>query len=309
VFGYVLYLLLFFQPLGTIANMFASIQNASVGGARVLRLLGTEPDLKESPDAKETDVLQGNILFDNACFSYIDGEQVLDNLTLDIKRGERIAIVGPTGAGKTTLISLIPRFYDVNSGRILIDGVDVREYKFRTLRRNIGMVLQDNFLFAGSILENIRYGKLGASDEEVFEASKKAGAHPFINMLPDGYETLVGERGAVLSIGQRQLIAFARALLADPPILILDEATSSVDAYSEILIQQSLENLLKHRTSIIIAHRLSTIVNSDTIIVLVDGKVKQKGDHVSLMQDTGGLYHKLYSMQFAESTKEMKIKQ
>ena len=300
VFGYVLYMLLFFQPLGSLVNMFSNIQNAVVGGWRVLRLLETDPDMFEINKPIIMENVEGHISFKDVDFSYLENEEVIRNISIDVSPGERLAIVGPTGAGKTTLISLIPRFYDVKKGHIEIDGVNVKNFQFSSLRTNIGMVLQDNYLFSDTIIENIRYGKLGANDQEVIAAAKKAGAHPFIEMLPRGYNTKIGERGAILSIGQRQLIAFARTLLSDPPILILDEATSSVDAYSEILIQQSLENLLKDRTSIIIAHRLSTVVNSDTIIVMEEGKIIEKGNHGELLA-LNGLYKKLYDMQFAES--------
>jgi ABC-type multidrug transport system fused ATPase/permease subunit len=292
--------MLFLGPIGTLSQFLSDVQNAVVGASRVLRLLSVQPDMHDPVQPVTTDAMKGEITFDHVSFGYNDTE-VLHDLVLDINPRERLAIVGPTGAGKTTLASLIPRFYDVKAGSIKIDGNDVRDFAMRELRKKIGLVLQDNFLFATSIMENIRYGKLDATDEDVMDAARKCGAHEFIMQLPKGYKTQVGERGAILSIGQRQLIAFARTLLIDPPILILDEATSAVDAYSEILIQRSLEKLLANRTSIIIAHRMSTVVNSDTILVLKDGNIVQKGNHQQLMQEDG-LYRILYDLQFAEST-------
>jgi len=299
IFAFIMYVMLFLGPIGTLSQFLSDVQNAVVGASRVLRLLSVQPDMHDPAQSKAVDDIEGGITFDHVSFGYNDTE-VLHDIVLDIKPRERLAIVGPTGAGKTTLASLIPRFYDVKAGSIKIDGNDVRDFAMRELRKKIGLVLQDNFLFATSIMENIRYGKLGATDDEVMEAARKCGAHDFIMQLPKGYKTQVGERGAILSIGQRQLIAFARTLLIDPPILILDEATSAVDAYSEILIQRSLEKLLANRTSIIIAHRMSTVVNSDTIIVLQDGQIVQKGNHQALMQEDG-LYRVLYELQFAES--------
>ncbi|MBN2150469.1 MAG: ABC transporter ATP-binding protein [Candidatus Lokiarchaeota archaeon] len=301
IFAFIMYLLAFLGPIGTLANFLSEVQNAVVGAGRVLRLLGTRPDMHDPGEPARLGTVQGAVDLDHVSFAY-DGTDVLRDIVLSIQPKERLAIVGPTGAGKTTIISLIPRFYDVKAGSVRLDGVDVRQLAMHELRRHVGLVLQDNFLFATSIIENIRYGKLGASDEDVVDAARKVGAHEFIERLPKGYQTQVGERGAVLSIGQRQLIAFARTLLADPPVLILDEATSSVDAYSEILIQKNLEKLLANRTSIIIAHRLSTVVNADTIVVLQDGRIVQKGNHVDLVREDG-LYKKLYEMQFAEGNR------
>ncbi len=303
IFAFIMYLLSFLGPIGTLANFLAEVQNAVVGAGRVLRLLNTKPDMYDPPEPTRLGTVQGAIDFDHVHFAY-DGTDVLRDVVLRVEPKERLAIVGPTGAGKTTIVSLIPRFYDVKAGSVRIDGIDVRQLEMHELRKRVGLVLQDNFLFAASIMENIRYGKLGASDEDVLDAARKVGAHDFIEQLPRKYQTQVGERGAILSVGQRQLIAFARTLLADPPILILDEATSSVDAYSEILIQKNLEKLLANRTSIIIAHRLSTVVNADTIIVLQDGKIIQKGNHVQLVQEKDGLYKKLYEMQFAEGNRK-----
>ncbi|HME55773.1 MAG TPA: ABC transporter ATP-binding protein [Candidatus Lokiarchaeia archaeon] len=300
IFAFIMYVMLFLGPIGALSQFLSDVQNAVVGASRVLKLLAVKPDMLDPEKPRSTDAIVGEISFNHVRFGY-DGTEVLHDIVLDIKPRERVAIVGPTGAGKTTIVSLIPRFYDVKAGSITIDGIDVREFPMRSLRKKVGLVLQDNFLFATSIMENIRYGKLDASDDDVMEAARKCGAHEFIMDLPKGYQTQVGERGVVLSIGQRQLIAFARTLLIDPPILILDEATSAVDAYSEILIQRSLEKLLANRTSIIIAHRMSTVVNSDTIIVLQDGQIMQKGNHQQLMMQEDGLYKVLYDLQFAES--------
>jgi ABC-type multidrug transport system fused ATPase/permease subunit len=227
----------------------------------------------------------------------VDNVPVLKDIDLKTEPNQRIALVGFTGAGKSTFISLLSRFYDPTSGRILIDGFDIRNVTLKSLRQQMGIVLQDTFLFSGSIMENIRYGKLDASDEDVIEAAKKVGAHPFIMNLPEDYKTEVRERGSLLSVGQRQLISFARALLANPQILVLDEATSSVDPYTELKIQEALEVLLKGRNSFVIAHRLSTILNADIILVMENGKVIQRGSHEELMAQ-GGLYKHLYELQF-----------
>lgn len=297
IFAFVMYIMMFLGPLGSIAQFASDIQNAVVGAGRVLRLLDVDVDMIEDERPVEPGTVHGEITFDDVHFAY-EGDDVLKGITLTIRPNERVAIVGPTGAGKTTLAALIPRFFDVQRGSVSIDGVDVRRYRMAWLRKHVGLVLQDNFLFADTIRENIRYGRLDASDADIVAAAKAIGAHEFIEGLPNGYNTTVGERGAILSIGQRQLIAFARTILADPPVLILDEATSSVDAYSELLIQRSLDTLLKSRTSIIIAHRLSTVVNSDRIVVLDHGKVIETGTHESLLA-AGGIYKKFHDMQFA----------
>ena len=252
----------------------------------------------------EIDNLKGHIEFRNVSFSYIKGIPVIKNLSMKIQAGERIAIVGYTGAGKSTIINLLCRFYDIDEGSILIDGIDLRDLNIHSLRQKMGIVLQDNYLFSGTIMENIRYGKPDATDEEVVEAAKKVNAHEFIINLPKGYYTEVEERGNLLSSGQKQLIAFARALIRNPPILILDEATSAVDPYSELLIQQALEVLLKNRTSISIAHRLSTIINSDRIYCLKDGEIVEVGSHNELIKNPKGLYTQLYSLQFKDPFKE-----
>jgi ABC-type multidrug transport system fused ATPase/permease subunit len=307
IFAFIMYLQLFLGPIGSLSQFFSDVQNAVVGAGRVLRLLAVKPEMEEPANPVPVVTINGDIVFDHVTFAYGEAE-VIHDLSLHVHTHERMAIVGPTGAGKTTLVSLIPRFYDVKAGSIKIDGTDVRDFATRELRKAVGLVLQDNFLFSTTIMENIRYGRPDATDGEVIEAAKKVGAHEFIADLPKAYQTQIGERGVILSIGQRQLLAFARTVLVDPPILILDEATSAVDAYSEIIIQRSLEKLLANRTSIIIAHRMSTIVNSDTIIVLKDGRIMQKGNHQSLIAERGGLYRVLYNLQFAESkTKEIEI--
>ncbi|MHA1819802.1 MAG: ABC transporter ATP-binding protein [Promethearchaeota archaeon] len=247
--------------------------------------------------------VKGHLEFKNVSFSYVKGIPVIKNLNMEVHPKERVAIVGYTGAGKSTLINLLARFYDVNEGAILIDGYDVRDIKIESFRKHTGLVLQENFLFSGTVMENIRYGKLDATDEEVIEAAKKVGAHEFIMNLPNGYQTEVEERGNLLSRGQKQLIAFARALIRDPPILILDEATSAVDPYSELIIQQALEILLKNRTSISIAHRLSTIINSDKIFVLDKGQIIESGSHKELLEKKG-LYYQLFTLQYRDAYQE-----
>ena len=244
--------------------------------------------------------IKGHIEFKDVKFSYISGIPIIKNLTMDIKAGERIAIVGYTGAGKSTIINLLARFYDIDGGSILIDDHDIKDINIQSLRQKMGTVLQDNFLFSGTVMDNIKYGKRDSTDEEVMEAAMKVGAHEFIKELPKGYNTKVEERGNLLSIGQKQLIAFTRALIRDPPILILDEATSAVDPYSELIIQQALEVLLENRTSISIAHRLSTIINSDKIFCLKDGEIVETGPHSELIKNNEGLYHNLYTLQYRD---------
>jgi len=287
----------FIGPFNNIANFYNTVQVAMAGGERILMMLDTKPEVVEDPNPIVIERIKGDIEFNNVTFWYEQGLPVLKNINLKIKPNQRVAFVGFTGAGKTTLISLLARFYDPQEGKILIDGVDLRKISLKSLRSQMGIVLQDTFLFSGTIMENIRYGKPTASDEEVYEASKKIGAHKFIMQLSEGYLTEVRERGSLLSQGQRQLISFARALLADPRIIILDEATSSVDPYTELKIQEALEILLKNRNSFIIAHRLSTILNSDIICVLENGCITQIGSHDELMQQEG-LYKHLYELQF-----------
>lgn len=287
----------FTGPFGGIANFFNTAQTAMAGGERILTMFDTKPDILESPKATSIPRINGYVEFKDLNFWYEEGVLVLKNINLKVEPNQRVAFVGFTGAGKSTLASLLSRFYDPQEGAILIDGVDLKEISLKSLRSQMAIVLQDTFLFSGTVMDNIRYGRLNATDAEVIEAAKKVGADKFIMQLSDGYNTEVRERGSLLSVGQRQLISFARALLADPRILILDEATSSVDPYTEIKIQEALETLLQGRNSFIIAHRLSTILNCDLICVLENGKIIQQGSHEELVKQEG-LYKHLYDMQF-----------
>jgi ATP-binding cassette subfamily B protein len=287
----------FNQPIQQIAVLWTNLQSAIAGGERIFNLLDVQPAIQQSPDASPMAEIQGAVEFRNVSAAYKAGEAVLNGIDFTAKAGETIAIVGPTGAGKTTLINLIPRFYDVTGGSVLIDGVDVRYVQIESLRKQIGIVLQDTFLFSASVMENIRFGRPDASDEEVMAAARLAHADGFIQSLPDGYQTVLGERGSGLSQGQRQLLAIARAALADPRILILDEATSSVDTRTERLIQQALEKLLHGRTSFVIAHRLSTIRSADQVLVLDKGRIVERGRHEELLAQKG-FYYNLYMSQF-----------
>jgi ABC-type multidrug transport system fused ATPase/permease subunit len=303
--AFIFYIFTFFEPLFSLIGFFTLLQNSVAAGARILRLLDENIAVKEKENPIEIHALKGIIEYEGVNFSYENNIPVLKNINLLVHEKERLALVGYTGAGKSTFIKLLSRFYDPTDGIILIDGIDLRELDIRSIRKKIGIVLQDNFLFSGTIIDNIRYGKLGASDEEVIEAAKKVNAHEFIMELENGYNTIVGERGNRLSEGQRQLVAFARALISNPPILILDEATSSIDPYSELLIQRALETLLKGRTSITIAHRLSTIIHSDRIIVLDKGEIIEVGSHKELLK-LNEFYSHLYKMQFKDPFKKEK---
>ncbi|HMF32140.1 MAG TPA: ABC transporter ATP-binding protein, partial [Candidatus Lokiarchaeia archaeon] len=302
IFAFVMYLIQFIGPVATLIGFLTMIQNSMTAGERLVKLIDTRSTILDKPNAPPINILEGEVIFDNVTFEYEPGVPVLRNVSLVTQPKERVAIVGYTGAGKTTMISLLSRFWDPTDGRILIDGQDIQEVTQESLRNQMGIVLQDNFLFSGTIRDNIRYGKLDATDEEIEEAAKKVGAHEFILALENGYDTQVAERGTRLSVGQRQLIAFARAIIGNPPILILDEATSAVDPYSELIIQEALEKILGDRTSFTIAHRLSTILNAHTILVVDDGQIVEKGNHEELLV-LDGLYAHLYSMQFKESTK------
>jgi len=287
----------FNQPIQQIAVLWTNIQNAIAGGERIFNILDEQPAVTDKAGAQEMPQIEGNVEFNEVSHEYEDGVPVLNKVTFGAGKGQTIAIVGPTGAGKTTIINLLPRFYDVTHGSVKIDGIDVRDVTAESLRRQIGIVLQDTFLFSASVMENVRFGKPNATDEEVMSAIKLANADSFIERLPEKYQTVLGERGSGLSQGQRQLLAIARAALADPRILILDEATSSVDTRTERLIQKAFDQLLKGRTAFVIAHRLSTIRNADMILVLKDGRIIERGRHDDLLAKQG-FYYELYMSQF-----------
>jgi ATP-binding cassette subfamily B protein/subfamily B ATP-binding cassette protein MsbA len=302
--SFLVYVRRFFHPIQQLAQLYAQLQSALAGAERIFELLDTQPELTDAPDAVEMPPIAGQVALDGVSFHYKPEEPVLRDVTLVAEPGQTVALVGPTGAGKTTLVNLIGRFYEAVDGAIKIDDLDVRRVTRASLRSQMGIVLQDTFLFSDTIMENIRYGRLEASDEEVIEAAKLANAHEFISRQPQGYETVLSEQGRNLSQGQRQLISIARAILADPRLLILDEATSSVDTRTELLIQRALARLLRGRTSFVIAHRLSTIRNADQLLVLQEGQIVERAStnpdrsaHEQLL-DLGGEYHSLYTRQF-----------
>ena len=296
-FGFMSYIGRFFMPIQDLSGFWNSVQSALAAAERVFDIMDTPQGISDKPGAEEMPRVEGRVTYEDLSFRYEDDTPVLKDINLVIEPNTTIALVGPTGVGKTTMINLLYRFYDPREGSVKVDGYDVKDVQLASLRKQMAVVLQDNFLFSGSIMDNIRYGNLDATDEEIIDVAKTVGAHEFIMKLSEGYETDVRERGGRLSVGQRQLISLARALMADPRILIMDEATSSIDAYTELIIQKALERVFRNRTSIIIAHRLSTVRNSDMIVVLKEGGIAEKGSHDELME-MDGLYKRLYEMQF-----------
>lgn len=297
--AFAIYLSMFWGPIRNLASYYNKLVTNISAAERVFDIMDTPADVTDSEDAIELGDIKGHVQFEHVGFAYPDEPdvKVLDDVNFDIKPGETIALVGPTGAGKTTIVSLISRFYNATEGRVLVDGMDLKDVTLASLRHRMGVMTQDNFLFSGTIRENIKYGRRDATDEEMVAAAKAVHAHQFIMQLEKGYDTEISERGARLSIGQRQLLAFARTMVSNPAILVLDEATSSIDTHTEILVQQGIESLLEGRTSFVIAHRLSTIKNADRIFVIDEGGIKEAGTHDELMKAKGG-YYELYEAQF-----------
>lgn len=303
--AFVMYIQRFFDPIRNLTMQYTQLQRSMASGSRIFSLMDTEPDLIDKEDAKEMPVIKGDIAFKDVRFSYVEGEEVIKGITLNIKAGETVAIVGPTGAGKTSLISLLARFYDIedDEGIITIDGMNTKDVIRKSMVGQMSMVLQEPYLFSGTVRENIKYNHVDVSDELMFASAKAVGADKFIKDLDDGYDTYLSERGSNLSLGQRQLISFARAIVAGPRILILDEATANIDSHTEVMIQSALRELLKDRTAIVIAHRLSTIRGADKILVMDDGRIAESGNHESLMA-ADGLYCHLYNMNFSTMESE-----
>jgi len=295
--AFMLYVGRFFGPIRDLTMVYNELQAANAACEKIFQIMDEPPEVVDRPGALDIGRIEGHVKYQDVSFAYVGDQYVLSEVNLEIPAGSRVALVGPTGAGKSTMINLLARFYEPTKGAVLVDGIDTRQVTMQSLRRNMGIVLQDTFLFSGTIWDNIRYSRPEATDEEVVAAAQAVRAHEFIMRLPDGYDTEVRERGIKLSVGQRQLVSFARALLADPRILILDEATSSVDAYTEVLIQEALERLMVGRTSVIIAHRLSTIRSADQIVVMDAGRIVEQGRHQELLA-LDGLYSHLYNMQF-----------
>ena len=299
--AFLAYIATIYDPLNRLTEVDNIFQEAIAAAERIFELLDEATDVKDAPDAIDLPAIRGEMVFDRVHFQYGSGDQVLHAISFTMAPGEVVALVGPSGAGKTSIANLICRFYDPSKGTVSVDGYDLRHIKLASLRRQVAVVLQDSFLFNNTVAENLLYGKPDAGEDELTAAARAANAHDFIMQLPDGYNTEIGERGVKLSGGQKQRLALARAILADPRILILDEATSSVDAEAEYLIQQALERVLTGRTALVIAHRLSTICNADKIIVLDHGRIAEVGSHAELMQ-RGGLYSQLYQRQMEMAT-------
>ncbi|OPJ61092.1 ABC transporter ATP-binding protein [Clostridium oryzae] len=297
IIAFSMYIGMFWRPIMNISNFYNTLITNFAAADRIFEIMDIDPDILDSADVKKMPKIKGNVEFKNVDFCYEDDVKVLDNISFKVNAGETIALVGPTGAGKTTIVNLISRFYDVTSGKVLIDDHNVSDVELESLRSQMGIMLQDTFMFSDTIMENIRYGRLDATDEEVIAAAKAVNAHSFITRLPNGYSTDVNERGSRLSVGQRQLISFARALLANPRILILDEATSNIDTATERLVQNGIQKLLHGRTSFVIAHRLSTIRDADKIMVIQDGEIAEAGSHDELIK-LKGIYYNLYMSQY-----------
>ena len=299
VVSFTLYIALFFDPIRQVTQQFTQLQRSTVAAERIFEILDEEPDITDRPGAIALPPIEGRVSFDEVSFEYLPGVPVLKHFSLDVQPGETIALVGHTGAGKSTIISLLARFYDVTEGSITIDGHDLRDVTTASLRRQFGMVLQEPFLFSGTVADNIRYGRLDATNDEIVEAARVVGAHDLIMRLDLGYDTPVRERGISMSMGERQLISFARAIIARPRLLILDEATANIDTYTEQLVQQGIQHMLQGRTSFVIAHRLATIKNADRIVVMREGRMVESGTHQQLI-DQRGAYYNLYSMGFQD---------
>ena len=296
--AFLLYIQRLFEPIRTLAMQYTQFQRAMASGARIFELLDLEPDLMDAQDAKVLPPILGEIKYQGVSFFYEPGKNVLDDINLDIKPGQTVALVGMTGAGKTTIVSLLARFYDVTAGSITVDGYDIRNIQRESLAGQMSMVLQEPYLFSGTVSDNIRYSTQGISEEDVITAAQTAGAHDFIMDLENGYQTVLAERGINLSVGQRQLLSFARAVVGNPRVIILDEATANIDTHTEVLIQRALQKVLSGRTSIVIAHRLSTVRNADNIVVLDQGKLVEMGSHEELLAKKGGTYARLYAVNY-----------